>query len=231
MDNNLSQRAVNLALNGRWEEALELNKEILKKNPGNIDALNRMARAYAELGNIPNARKAANKVLKIDSYNAIAKKSIEKWKRLKSTEPTRTSPVDPKTFLEEPGKTKIVSLVNLGDKNVLAQIDSGDEVQFNTHGHRISICTADGKTVGKLPDDISARIKQLCEYGNEYRIHIKSAGQDAVKVFIRETVRSEKLSDFPSFSGDKVDYIAFTPPELVHKKEDLDMGEVDTEEE
>lgn len=229
MDNNLSQKAISFALKGDWKSALETNKEILSGDPVNTDALNRMARAYAELGDLTNAKKAAEKAVKIDPYNSIAKKSLEKWKKLRKTQPTSSTPIDPKTFLEEPGKTKIISLVNLGDKNVIAQIDSGDEVKINMHGHRLSVCTTDGKYVGKLPDDISARIKQLCGHGNEYIAHIKSASEEVVRVFVRESRRSEKLKDIPSFSSDKVDYISFTPPELVHKKEDFDMGEVDAD--
>jgi hypothetical protein len=31
----------------------------------------------------------------------------------------------------------------------------------------------------------------------------------------------KKLADIPSFSSEKIEYISFTPPELVHNKEDF----------
>jgi len=66
MEATLAQKAIDLALSGKWSEAVQANIEILKENPKDIDALNRAARAYAETGNVELARKTAAKVLKID---------------------------------------------------------------------------------------------------------------------------------------------------------------------
>jgi len=73
--------------------------------------------------------------------------------------------------------------------------------------------------VGRLPDDISARLRKLISLGNTYKVLIKSVNQEEVKVFIREEARAQKLADTPSFAPEKLDYVAFTPPELVHKKD------------
>ena len=40
-------------------------------------------------------------------------------------------------------------------------------------------------------------------------------------MFIREVTRSSKLSDLTSFPAEKIEYISFTPPELVHRKEEI----------
>jgi len=40
-------------------------------------------------------------------------------------------------------------------------------------------------------------------------------------VFIRETKRVKEVADIPSFTSEKINYISFTPPELIHKKESL----------
>lgn len=229
MKQDLAQKAVSVAISGKWEEALKLNKEILKTNPKDVDAHNRLARAFAELGNLPKAKSTANKVLKIDPFNSIAIKSLEKWKDLKAGETYKSGPSSPQAFLEEPGKTKIVSLIHLGDQKVLAKLDSGDEIRLNTRSHRISVSSTDGKYIGRLPDDLSARLRKLIKYGNEYQSYIKSADSKEVKLFIRETKRAEELSDIPSFSSEKIDYISFTPPELVHKKETFE-DEVEDEE-
>lgn len=228
MKQDLAQKAVNFALSGEWEEALKLNKQILKENPKDVDALNRLARTYAELGNLQKARTTAKKVVKIDQFNSIAVKSLDKWKGLKKGETITSGPSSARTFLEEPGKTKIVSLLHLGGAKVIAKLDSGDQVKLKIQSHRISITTSDGKYIGRLSDDLSARLKKLISYGNEYQAFVKSTDKSDVKIFIRETKRSEQLSDIPSFSTDKIDYISFTPPELVHKK---DVIQLDAEEE
>ena len=219
MKDDLAQKAVSLALSGNWEEALLVNKKILQDDSKDVDALNRQARAYAELGKLSKAKACAKKVLKIDPFNTIALKSLEKWKELKRGEALKSTPTSPQTFLEEPGKTKILSLIHLGDYKVIAKLDSGDEITLNTRSHRISALSNDGKYVGRLPDDLSARLKKLIKLGNEYLAFIKFANAKEVRVFIRETKRARKLADIPSFSTEKIEYVSFTPPELVHKKE------------
>lgn len=229
MIQDITQKAVSFALSGEWEEAQKLNRQILKENPKDIDALNRLARTYAELGDLEKARTTSKKVVKIDPFNSIAVKSLEKWKGLKKGETITSGPSSAGTFLEEPGKTKIVSLLYLGDAKVLVKLDSGDQIKLKLHSHRVSVTTTDGKYIGRLSDDLSAKLKKLISYGNEYQAYVKSTSRSEVKIFIRETKRSERLSDIPSFSTDKIDYISFTPPELVHKKDVIQEDPEDEE--
>lgn len=218
MDQDLAQQAVESALSGNWDQAVKLNKKILKDAPKDIDSLNRLARAYSELGDMEKARKTAKKVIRLDQFNTIAVKSLEKWKSLKKGETITSGPSSAEVFLEEPGKTKLLPLIQLGDKKTIAKLDAGDEVTLNPRAHRISILTQNGNYIGRLPDDISSRLRKLIKYGNQYQVFIKSSDAKQVKVFLRETHRVEKLADIPSFSSEKIDYISFTPPELVHKK-------------
>lgn len=219
MKDDTVQKAVQKALEGDWEETIKINKSILKKEPKDTEALNRLARAYAETGNYKKAKDTSKKVLKLDPFNSIAQKALDKWKRLKKRETKKKTPTSPEAFLEEPGKTKIVSLLHIGSKNTLAGLDAGDKLKLSPHKHRVSVTTPDGKYVGRLADDLSARLKKLIKYGNKYQVLIKSVELKKVKVFIRETKRSPKLSDTPSFSTEKINYISFIPPELVHKKD------------
>jgi tetratricopeptide (TPR) repeat protein len=229
MEKDLAQEAIELALSGKWDKAVKINLVILEENLKDIEALNRLARAYSELGNISKARKAAKDVLKIDPFNTIANKALDKWKGLKRGETYKSGPSSAQSFLEEPGKTKIINLLHPGAPEIIAKLDSGDEVKLNTHSHKVSVCTKDGKYVGKLPDDLSARLRKLIKYGNAYKAYVKSVNKKEIRVFIRETMRVPKLADIPSFSTDKIDYISFTPPELVHKRGDV-VTNVDSEE-
>jgi len=218
MNADLAQDSIQQALNGNWKNAIKLNKLILKDNSHDIDALNRLARAYSEIGNLTLALKTAKKVLSLDPFNTIALKALEKWKMIKKGDIYCSDSVKNQTFLEEPGKTKIVNLINTCDKCTLAYLDSGDEVKINAHGHKITINTKDGKYLGRIPDDISARLKTLIKHGYCYNICIKSINVNEVKVFIREYLRPEKYSDIPSFSSEKFEYISFTSSDLINKK-------------
>ena len=73
MNEDLAQKAVAAALAGDWKEAEKINKQILKGDKSDVDALNRLARAYAEQGNLKKAKETAQKVLKINTFNQIAK--------------------------------------------------------------------------------------------------------------------------------------------------------------
>ncbi len=219
MDIDLAQKAISAALEANWKEAEKLNRELLRENPEDVDALNRLSRALAELGDIKRAKKIAEKALRLDPFNTIAAKSLFRWKGLRSSASASSVIGEPDAFLEEPGKTKMLSLLHLGDTKVLAKLDAGDEVALTPHSHRVSVITREGKYVGRLPDDISARLRKLISLGNSYKILIKSVEPTGVKVFIREEARSPKMADTPSFPPEKIDYISFTPPELVHKKE------------
>ncbi len=223
MNDHLAQEAIDCALKGDWQKAKDLNLQILTTEPQDIDALNRLARAYSELGKTAQAKSTSKQVLAIDPFNAIAIKAAEKWKVLKKGTSYSSRPVPPETFLEEPGKTKVVSLLHLGDAKILAKLDAGDEVILNHPSHRMNILTKDKKYIGRLPDDISARLKKLINVGNQYQAFVKSANTNDVKVFLRETFRSTKVGDTPSFSTEKIDYVSFTPPELVHDKAEMDM--------
>lgn len=233
MDFDLTQKAVTLALTGNWDEAIKLNKQILIENPKDSDALNRLARAYAESGKIEEAKKTAEKVLKIDPFNRIAIKSIKKWKSLKASSTLSHNNTNghnlPNVFLEEPGKTTICSLLFPGDAKVVATLDCGDEVFLAPANHRVSINNIDGKYIGRLADDLSARIRKFLKSGNEYRVFVKSIDDTQVKVFIKEIKRAEKLQDLPSFPAEKLEYATFTPPELVHKKENYTAVPLDEE--
>ena len=223
MDIDVAQKAIQAALTGNWKEAVKLNSEILKIDSKDTDALNRLARAYAELGKIKKARTLDEKVLKIDPFNTIAIKALKKWKGVEGGKNPVTSLTSAEAFLEEPGKTKIISLLYLGDPPLIAKLDAGDEVKFTQGTHRISTVTLDGKYIGRLPDDLSARLRRLIKAGNIYKVLIKSIEPEDVKIFVKEVKRAEGMADTPSFTPERVEYVSFTLPELVSKKEDLVM--------
>lgn len=215
METSLAQKAIQEALAGNWEAALKTNLEIVHKNTNDIDALNRIARAYKELGQITKAKTYAKKVLKIDPVNSIAVRCLEKWKALNESQKTAPTSILSESFLEEPGRTKLVTLMHTGDPAIVSSLESGSEVNLLVHPHRVSVTTSAKKYIGRLPDDLAARIRRLIKAGNKYQALVKTVeGQNEVKIFIREL----SANDGPSFPTEKIEYVSFTPPELVHKE-------------
>lgn len=219
MDDSLIQKAVNFALQCKWEEAINTNLEILKNDKDNVDALNRLARACAEMGEMSKAKKTCKKVLKIEPSNQIAQKALQRYKRAKNNSKTAADKyASPSTFLEEPGKTKIVSLLNPGDSKIISSLDAGDEVLMTTHSHRVCITDKKGKYLGRLPDDLAARLKTLVKGGNKYEIYVKTIAPKELKIFIKEMERGRDFLNTPSFPSEKIEYISYAPPELVNKQ-------------
>lgn len=227
MDTSATQKAVTLALSGQWNEAIEANLEILKNAPEDTEALCRLARAYSETGDIESARQSLKKVIEIEPTNQIAVKFIEKLKNAKKTGASPSLPTCSESFLEEPGRTKLVSLLNLGEPENIANLDPGEEVKLTSYSHRVSLTTHDGKYIGRLPDDIAARLRGLIKDGNKYQVLIKCVGPKEITVFIRETEKGAATNGVMSFPQEKIDYVSFTPPELVHS----DTPSVETTEE
>ncbi|KKU09420.1 MAG: Tetratricopeptide TPR_2 repeat protein [Candidatus Woesebacteria bacterium GW2011_GWB1_45_5] len=219
METTLAQKAISLALSGQWEEATKINLDLLKESPDDTDALNRLARAYAELGKISEAKKIASKVLNIDPGNSIAQRCLEKWKTAKKTKGNGAVPASVDSFLEEPGKTKLVPLVNMGDSGLFASLDPGEEVKLFASAHKVSVVTNEGKYLGRFSDDLASRLGSLMKSGYKYKVVIKSLEAKEVVVFIREINRGKNGSDVSSFPQEKIDYVSFTPPELVHKEQ------------
>src|SRR5579864_8418779 len=74
--------AVKQAQEGQWEEAAATNKNILSLFPQEPDALNRLGKAYSELGQYAEARDAYSQTLKYSPNNTIAKKNLDRLAQL-----------------------------------------------------------------------------------------------------------------------------------------------------
>lgn len=200
MEENLTQKAIECALNLEWAKAIDLNIKILEDDPNDVDALNRLAKAYFESNNIKKAITTSQKVLKIDESNNIAKNALIRYKQ---KTPLRNSQSKIVNFIEEAGKTKITTLINLGSEKVYSCLYAGEEVRLVTHAHKVSVTTENNEYIGKLADDISARLRRLIKDGHKYNVFIKSVAKKQVKVFIKgDTIsffpreQSESFSEF-----------------------------------
>lgn len=201
---NLTQLAIDAALDSRWNEALKLNKQIIREDPQNIDALNRQARVYMEMGKINLARKYYSEVLKIDPYHPIAVKNlkiVKAFKAKKGPQPylNGNNKLSASLFLQEPGKTKIVTLLNVAEPQKLSQAFCGMKVEIIIRNRKITVVDCFGNYLGVLPDDISFRILRFIRGGNKYELFIKAIKVNGLSVLIKEVLRSKKFKNQPSF--------------------------------
>jgi len=236
--NLLKSQAIKAALSSSWQEAVEINSRILTIDLTDVEAMNRLARAWGELGKMQKAREMYGKVLKLDKFNTIAQKGLTRLKTVKTevkmgewAAVAKQEVPSGEKFLEEVGRTKVVQLLHPADSKTLASLSSGDEVQMVTGKHRVCISDMRGKYLGRLPDDLAFRLIKLIGAGNKYEVLVKSVEERDIKIFLREIKRAPKVAHIPSFpAGEKINYVAFTPPDLVYK-EKPDVRSLEEEEE
>ena len=71
-----SERAIQLAMQNKWQEAAELNRQILEHFPDDVDTLNRLGKALMELGQYADSRDQYARATKADPSNGIAAKNL-----------------------------------------------------------------------------------------------------------------------------------------------------------
>lgn len=203
---NLSGLAIDAALDSRWDEALKLNKRIIKNDPQNIDALARLARVYMEQGRCNLAKKYYSEVVKIDPYNPIALKNLKIIKSFKSNGISNGAvhsngqiKLSASLFLQEPGKTKIVNLLKVAEPQKLSQAYCGMSVEMVIKNRKITIVDGNKNYLGVLPDDINHHLLRLLRGGNKYSLFIKSIKVNGLSLLIKEIYRSKRFRNQPSF--------------------------------
>jgi hypothetical protein len=192
----LIEEAVRAALNNNWDEAISVNRLILNDNPNDIETYNRLGKAYSQQNNIKEARKTYRQVLKFDPYNLIAQKNL-KALQLK-TSPSTLNRIDPNLFLEEPGKTKTITIEVSNPEN-LRNINIGDALKLILGKDIISLATQQDLVIGAFDNEFSKYLIKLIKVGNKYNAHVFSLDNNHIGIFLREFKHSQKLDDFVSF--------------------------------
>jgi len=94
-------QSIDMALMGRWDQAVQANQQILKLFPKDVQALNRLGKAYQELGRHEEAAAAYEKCLEQQPSNGIARKRLTELYAMLQREPAKTLVTTPTE--SEPG--------------------------------------------------------------------------------------------------------------------------------
>lgn len=195
------KQAIEAAMRSDWEKAIKLNEQILKSEKKNVDAYLRLGFANMQAGKIRVAKKHYKKALLIQPGNLAIQESLERIKILESKRVNRLKNVnlDPYLFLDSPGKTKTVTLVNCGQKSVLARLTIGQELSLLVKKRRVEVRTKEGDYVGCLPDDISKRLTIFIKAGSVFQAFVKESNLKQTVVFLKEFKKGKKVTKYISF--------------------------------
>jgi hypothetical protein len=185
-----SQEAIALAMQSRWQEAITVNQSIIDLFPTDIDAYNRLGRAYMELGEFAKAKNAYNRTIELDPLNPIAQRNLQRLSLLRASKVSvkeERREVSPDLFIGEMGKAGVVNLQNLAPKEILAKMAAGNQVYLKVKGRQLVIENEHGEYLGLVEPPHGLRLARLIEGGNKYAAAIVNLDNNTARVIIRET--------------------------------------------
>lgn len=203
----LQSHAVDSAARNRWQEAVDINLQMLSLGE-DTDTLNRLGKAYFELGQLPEARDAYQRALRLTPNNPIARKNLERIDDLiaRSAVASVSSKndrqlVDLRLFITETGKTAITSLIDVPRTPALGQIVTGEKVELRLDGRNVLVYDVDGHQIGRIEPKLAQRLSELMAGGNRYIAAVAQMHGHQVRILIRETYQDPSQRGRVSFPG------------------------------
>ena len=205
---DLSREAVNLALQGEWERATEVNKAILELFADDVEAMNRLVKALIELGSYLDARAVLNQACEVAPYNNIAKKNLARLDQLTANpdsanqgnhRQTKKTTGAPHIFIEESGKSATTILRNTTANKAVLHLSPSDRVVLSRDKNTVIVRTLEGDLLGRLEPKLGNRISRLIDGGNKYAAAVVTVNGQEVSVIIRETFKHRSLQNVCSF--------------------------------
>lgn len=199
---HLSKKAIALAMESRWEEAVALNRSIIESFPTDVDAYNRLGRALMELGQLAQAKEAYSRASELAPNNVIARKNLSRLSLLPETPKQAKGDyhkVVPQLFISEMGKAGVVNLHNLAPKEILAKMAAGEEVHLKVRGQHLVVENDRGEYLGEVETKHGLRLAKLMEGGNKYTAAIVNLAEEGVRIIIREVFQHPSQAGRLSF--------------------------------
>lgn len=198
-----SKQAITLAMQGQWLEAVGVNKGIIEGFPEDVEAYNRLGRAYLKLGKYSQAKAAYSRAVELDPYNAIARKNLQRSSYLTETRvggpKAESQRVDPQHFIEEMGKAGVVNLYDLAPNEVLAKAVAGDSVHLKIEGNSLAAENGRGEYLGQVASRHAQRLIKLIGGGNRYTAAVVSSTEGSMTIMIREVYQDPSQAGRLSF--------------------------------
>ncbi len=214
----LQDYALQLASGNRWQEAVEINQQMLELGE-DASTFNRLGKAYKEQGLYREAQGAYHHTLRINPTNTIARKNLACLDALlemdvsDAQELKERQPVDLRLFVTEAGKTTLTTLVDMGGSREVLALSTAEKVSLEVQGRHVIVHDEDGKYLGRIEPRLSQRLANLMNGGNRYIAAIVQSDTRQVRVLIREIYQDpSQLTriSFPGRLGDAMGMYGYT---------------------
>jgi tetratricopeptide (TPR) repeat protein len=220
-----AEDAVQLAIAGKWDDAVKLNKFIIDSFGADEETQNRLGKALAEMGKLKDAKAAYEAALKLNPMNSIAKRNAARINTLlhqKEGLKVGGTRVDLNLFVEEMGKTVITTLENAAP-DICSKVAAGDVAELRSEGDGIVAETSRGVRLGLLEAKLARRLIKFMRGGNRYQAGVTSCEGSTVRLIVRETYQDPHFAGKPSFPMRRKREVEFRP----YTKESLLAREVE----
>jgi tetratricopeptide (TPR) repeat protein len=217
--------AVQLAIAGKWEDAVKLNKFIVENFGADEETQNRLGKALSELGRLKDAKSAYEAALKLNPMNSIAKRNAARINALmhqKEGLKVGGIKVDLNLFVEEMGKT-VITIVESAPPDICSKVAAGDVAELKSEADGIVAETTRGVRLGLLEAKLARRLLKFMNGGNRYQAGVTSCEGSTVKLIVREIYQDPRFAGKPSFPMKRKREVEFRP----YTKESLLAREVE----
>jgi tetratricopeptide (TPR) repeat protein len=222
----MADQAVRLAVSSRWDEAANLNRDIVRHFGDEAETFNRLGKALSEIGQVNEARKAYGRSMEIDPTNTIARRNLDRLAAMTDAGAASAAPsqLDTRLFVEETGKSTTTTLQAV-DAERSPMLDPGDVVELKVKGNAVNVHSTQGEYIGMVEPRIGLRLAKMMRAGNQYTAALVTT-QDDLKVMIRETFQDASQIGRVSFPQSRTtDVRGYTRKGLLRSQmEDLEMG-------
>jgi tetratricopeptide (TPR) repeat protein len=211
----LAKKAIEASLQGNWKEAIELNLALLDRNPKDLDAKNRLGRAYLQLKEFNKAKKVFKEVLSVDPINAVALKNL-KLASEERVEHNGKSPVNPKNLIKEPGTTIEITLEIVAKRVTAESFTPAEHLAIRVNPHQVDFYKKDSHgsdmLVASITSDLVRKFNMILEREETVEAYFVNGNDKHIRVLIKSSI--------PVFRGERQEvkpYIkqgSFDEPEL-----------------
>src|SRR5207249_7489342 len=209
-----AEDAVQLAIAGKWDEAVKLNRFIIENFGSDEETQNRLGKALSELGKLKEAKASYEVALKLNPMNNIAKKNAARINALlhqKEGLKVGGTRVDLNLFVEEMGKTVITTVESPPKADICSKVAAGDVAELRIEDDGIMTETSRGVKLGLLEPKLARRLTKFMRGGNRYQAGVTSCESNTVKLIVRETYQDPRFAGKPSFPMRRKREVEFRP--------------------
>jgi len=228
----VTEDARQAGLDGRWEEAIAINRELILRDAKDTPAHNRLGRSLLEFRDYSGAYDSFSNALKSDPANLIARRNLRRLELLRQEQTDgdgtlrEDSVAFPRSlvFIEEVGKTWVTELTNPAPTSLLAGIYAGQQLELSIEDGRLVVKLADGTRVGEIERKTGDRVIELMAGGNVYEVYALGLTAASLRTILREVFRDPSQAGRMSFPRQITETRAYLKErDLIRQRDESDF--------